>query len=429
MEDTRAQLRAQEKLDDTSPVKIAIIGVGGGGSNAVDNMIDAGVKVDVFMAVNTDRQALRVSKAHKRVQIGKGITKGFGAGADAEVGRKAAEESKDTLSSLIQDMDLVFITAGMGGGTGTGAAPVIAEIANNLGKLTIAFVTTPFSFEGESRMQQAVMGIKNLRKFVDSIIIIPNERLANVAKDMTTEKAFAYADDVLRQGVQATTDIIANPGRVNIDFADIRTILKNGGDTIMGIGCSNGTDRAIKAVQKAVNNAVLGTSVVGASKVIINVEGKDVKMEEVKRAVGAVRDVCAPGANIIFGTAVVPSLGDSIQITIIATGFRRPSGQPEQPATRARDEVIDAEEQQIPVFGAYQPSAAMHQSAPQQSRPQPSQQPLRPLVEPQAARRAEPQPTAQPQPTDTGAAPGGRHVSIENYEDNWLQKLKNNRSK
>ena len=424
MEDTRAQYRAQDKLDETSPVKIAIIGVGGGGSNAVDNMIDAGVKVDVFMAVNTDRQALRVSKAHKRVQIGKGITKGFGAGADAEVGRKAAEESKDTLSSLIQDMDLVFITAGMGGGTGTGAAPVIAEIANNLGKLTIAFVTTPFSFEGETRMQQAVMGIKNLRKFVDSIIIIPNERLANVAKDMTTEKAFAYADDVLRQGVQATTDIIANPGRVNIDFADIRTILKGGGDTIMGIGCSNGTDRAIKAVQKAVNNAVLGTSVVGASKVIINVEGKDVKMEEVKRAVGAVRDVCTPGANIIFGTAVVPSLGDSIQITIIATGFRRGPA-PEQPPMR--EEPIDAEEPQIPVFGSYQPSAAVRSQ--QVPRPQPSQQPLRPLVQP-VERRSEQPPVAHVQPESpkpAGEPSGGRHVSLENYEDNWLQKLKNNK--
>lgn len=400
MEDARASYKAQENKMDTSPVKIAIIGVGGGGSNAVDNMIDAGVKVDRFMAVNTDRQALRVSKAHKRVQIGSGLTKGFGAGANAEVGRKAAEESKDTLATLIQDMDLVFITAGMGGGTGTGAAPVIAEIANNLGKLTIAFVTTPFSFEGEKRMEKALVGIENLRKFVDSIVIIPNERLVNVAKDMTTEKAFAYADDVLRQGVQATTDLIANPGRVNVDFADIRTILSKGGDTIMGIGCANGTDRAMKAVQKAVNNAVLGTSIVGASRVIINVEGKDMKMDEVKRAVGAVREVCAPGANIIFGTGIVPALQDSIQVTIIATGFNK--GQTETPV---REEP--AEQEQIPVFGAVVPPV-------QPAQPRQPVQP-QPIID---------QPAEQPY---TGNSRGGKHIVLDDIDErSWLRKLNKN---
>lgn len=402
MEDARASYKAQENKMDTSPVKIAIIGVGGGGSNAVDNMIDAGVKVDRFMAVNTDRQALRVSKAHKRVQIGSGLTKGFGAGANAEVGRKAAEESKDTLATLIQDMDLVFITAGMGGGTGTGAAPVIAEIANNLGKLTIAFVTTPFSFEGEKRMEKALVGIENLRKFVDSIVIIPNERLVNVAKDMTTEKAFAYADDVLRQGVQATTDLIANPGRVNVDFADIRTILSKGGDTIMGIGCANGTDRAMKAVQKAVNNAVLGTSIVGASRVIINVEGKDMKMDEVKRAVGAVREVCAPGANIIFGTGIVPALQDSIQVTIIATGFNK--GQTEPPV---REEHVE-QEPQIPVFGAVVPP--VQQPAP--PRPPIQQQPI---ID---------QPAEQPY---AGNSRGGKHIVLDDIDErSWLRKLNKN---
>ncbi len=196
LEEIRNGIGASVKEESTSPVKIAIIGVGGGGSNAVDNMIAAGVRVNTFMAINTDRQALRVSKAQKRIQIGSNLTKGFGAGADAEVGRKAAEESRDTLNNLIKDMDLVFITAGMGGGTGTGAAPVIAELAHNLGKLTVAFVTTPFAFEGEVRMRNAQIGIANLRKFVDSIIIIPNERLASVAKDMTTQKAFEYADCV-----------------------------------------------------------------------------------------------------------------------------------------------------------------------------------------------------------------------------------------
>ncbi len=379
MEDLRSgSIRTDNRTDGISPVKIAIIGVGGGGSNAVDNMIAAGVKVDRFMAINTDLQALRVSKAQKRVQIGSGLTRGFGAGANAEVGRKAAEESKDTLNTLIQDMDLVFITAGMGGGTGTGAAPVIAELAHNLGKLTIAFVTTPFAFEGEVRMRNAQAGIANLRKFVDSIIIIPNERLASVAKDMTTQKAFEYADDVLRQGVQATTDLIACPGRVNVDFADIRAILENGGDTIMGIGRANGTNRAMVAVQKAVNNAVLGTSIEGASRVIINVEGKEIKMDEVSKAVDVIRGVCAKGANIIFGTAIVPELQDSIQVTIIATGFNKnPQDsapvreEPEQNVTPQKlftESLFDAPPAQPPV---QQPPVAPTQpvhSAPAQGR-------------------------------------------------------------
>ncbi len=414
MEDARAGYKAQqEKLAETSPVKIAIIGVGGGGSNAVDNMIDAGVKVDRFMAVNTDRQALRISKAHKRVQIGSGLTKGFGAGANAEVGKKAAEESKDTLSSLIEDMDLIFITAGMGGGTGTGAAPVIAEIANSLGKLTIAFVTTPFSFEGEKRMEKALIGIENLRKYVDSIVIIPNERLVSVAKDMTTEKAFAYADDVLRQGVQATTDLIANPGRVNVDFADIKSILTKGGDTIMGIGCSNGTDRAMKAVQRAVNNAVLGTSIVGASRVIINVEGKDIKMDEVKRAVGAVREVCAPGANIIFGTAIVPALQDSIQVTIIATGFNRNAETP------AREEVEQPIEEQLNVFGAPVAAPNVPPRSPVQPAPQPT--PVQPPVAPPI------QPQEDPRDVRAGRS---NHVVLDDFEEKmWLRKLNKNNGK
>lgn len=318
----------------TSPVKVVIIGVGGGGSNAVDNMITAGVNVDQFMAINTDRQALRVSKAKKRVQIGSNITKGYGAGANPEKGRLAAEECRETLNNLIKDMDLVFITAGMGGGTGTGAAPVIAEIAHNLGKLTIAFVTTPFKFEGDIRMRNAQMGIAKLREFVDSIIIVPNEKLASVAKDMTTQDAFKYADDILRQGVQATTDLIANPGRINVDFADIHTILEQGGDSIMGIGRASGANRAIEAVKKAVNNAVLDTSIEGATRAIVNIEGREIKMDEVTQAADLVKDICAKDANIIFGHAIVPSLKDEMQVTIIATGFNKTSAA-QQPQPRA----------------------------------------------------------------------------------------------
>ena len=379
LEEIRNGIGASVKEESTSPVKIAIIGVGGGGSNAVDNMIAAGVRVNTFMAINTDRQALRVSKAQKRIQIGSNLTKGFGAGADAEVGRKAAEESRDTLNNLIKDM-------------GTGAAPVIAELAHNLGKLTVAFVTTPFAFEGEVRMRNAQIGIANLRKFVDSIIIIPNERLASVAKDMTTQKAFEYADDVLRQGVQATTDLIANPGRVNVDFADICTILRGGGDTIMGIGCASGTNRAMVAVQKAVNNAVLGTSIEGASRVIINVEGREIKMDEVSRAVEVVRGVCAKGANIIFGTAIVPELQDSIQVTIIATGFNT------RPAAQYAEEHPQAQSAPQPIFP-----------------PQPTtiQQPA-------------PQPVPQPQPTTAvqrTQSDNGR-ISLDDSESiSWWQKL------
>lgn len=403
-EEIRTGAVAADTRESTSPVKIAIIGVGGCGSNAVDNMITAGVKVNTFMAINTDRQALRVSKAHKRIQIGSNLTNGFGAGADAEKGKKAAEESKETLNNLIKDMDLVFITAGMGGGTGTGAAPVIAELAHNLGKLVIAFVTTPFMFEGEVRMRNAQIGINNLRKFVDSIIIIPNERLANVAKDMTMQKAFEYADDVLRQGVQATSDLIANPGRVNIDFADICTILRQGGDTIMGIGRANGTNRAMIAMQKAVNNAVLGTSIEGASRVIINVEGKEVKMDEVSKAVDVIRGVCAKGANIIFGTAIVPELQDSIQVTIIATGFNKsPIG-----IESRREELAQ--------------TSSMIEEAPA-PQPQPIFKP-QPQPAPQSMFSQQPQPTPQPEPRQI-RKDNGRVVLDDTDTLSWWQKLKN----
>lgn len=403
--------------ESTSPVKIAIIGVGGGGSNAVDNMIELGVRVDQFMAINTDRQALRVSKAKRRVQIGSNITKGYGAGANPEKGRLAAEECRETLNSLIKDVDLVFITAGMGGGTGTGAAPIIAEIAHNQGKLTVAFVTTPFKFEGDVRMRNAQMGIAKLREFVDSIIIVPNEKLAGVAKDlgMSTQDAFKYADDILRQGVQATTDLIMNPGRINVDFADICTVLEQGGDSIIGIGRANGANRAIEAVKKAVNNAVLDTSIEGATRAIVNVEGKDLKMDEVSQAVALVRDICAPDANIIFGHGIVPALKDEMQVTIIATGFTKPiaGAQPVQ-----------------------QPAAAQQ---PQQQRPQatygmpygvPQQQPQRPYAQPQQPQQPQ-RPQQQSffqQPQQPNRPENNGYIGLDDDNDSsWLNKLKNRR--
>ncbi|MDE6402003.1 MAG: cell division protein FtsZ [Clostridiales bacterium] len=419
---------------NTSPVKVVIIGVGGGGSNAVDNMITAGVNVDQFMAINTDRQALRVSKAKKRVQIGSNITKGYGAGANPEKGRLAAEECRETLNNLIKDMDLVFITAGMGGGTGTGAAPVIAEIAHNLGKLTIAFVTTPFKFEGDIRMRNAQMGIAKLREFVDSIIIVPNEKLASVAKDMTTQDAFKYADDILRQGVQATTDLIANPGRINVDFADIHTILEQGGDSIMGIGRASGANRAIEAVKKAVNNAVLDTSIEGATRAIVNIEGREIKMDEVTQAADLVKDICAKDANIIFGHAIVPSLKDEMQVTIIATGFNKTA-----PAAPAQQQSVYGQQpmqQQYPTQnyagqGVYPPQQGMY---PQQPRQQVGYAPQNGYAQPngyapqqggvQQSFFNQQQPRQPQQPVRRAENNG--YVSLDEDNDNsWLKKLNN----
>ncbi len=336
--------QSQAASKPSSPVKVLIMGVGGGGSNAVDNMIRSGVKyVDMFMSVNTDVQALRASKAFKRVQIGANITKGFGAGANPDVGRAAAEEAKETLTEMMRDMDLVFITAGMGGGTGTGAAPIVAEIAHNLGKLTVAFVTKPFAFEGEARARNAEIGIANLRKNVDAIIIVQNERLTSIAKDMTMQNAFKYADDVLRQGVLATTDLIANPGRINVDFADIQTVLRQGGDSFMGIGRASGSNRALEAVKKAVNNAVLDMDIRGASRAIINIEGKDVKVDEANLIVSNIKEICAKDVNIIFGTSFVENLQDEIQVTVIATGFNK--GGAHQPAQQQFVSGINAQGQ------------------------------------------------------------------------------------
>ncbi|MCH5154486.1 MAG: cell division protein FtsZ [Clostridiales bacterium] len=372
-----------------SSVKVMIVGVGGGGSNAVDNMIEAKVKVNVFMAINTDKQALRISKATRRVQIGSNTTRGYGAGADPEKGRKAAEECRETLTKLIKDMDLIFITAGMGGGTGTGAAPVIAEIARKENKLVVAFVTTPFKFEGAVRMRNAQAGIAELRKYVDSIIIVPNERLATVAKDLTTQEAFKYADDILRQGVQALTDLIVNPGKINVDFADINTILKNGGDAIMAIGRASGTNRAVEAVKRAVNNNVLDTSIEGATRAIVQVEGREIKMSEVSQAVELVRDICAQDANIVFGHAIVPELQDQLQVTIIATGFSH--ARAEQQPTAPTQPVMQQRQPVQPV---------MHQAQPQ---PQPMMQTAQ--YQPVPPRPIQGQPMQAQAPVQGGAVP------------------------
>ena len=307
-----------------SPVcQILVVGVGGGGNNAVNRMIAADIKSAKFVAVNTDKQALMMSSATSQIQIGEKLTRGLGAGADPEVGRKAAEESRAEIAEKLKGADLVFITAGMGGGTGTGAAPVIASIAKEMGILTIAVVTKPFSFEGKTRAQNAELGIRNLAKCVDTLVVIPNDRLLQVGKGVPIVDAFKYADDVLRQGIQGIADLIATPSLINLDFADVRTVMKNRGLAHMGIGEGKGEKRNIDAVKQAVASPLLETTIEGATAVIINITGGyDLTLDEVNEAVMLVKEVVDPSANTIFGATIDENYNDRIQVTVIATGFQ-----------------------------------------------------------------------------------------------------------
>ncbi len=309
-----------------SPVNVArirVIGVGGGGNNAGDRMIDAGIKSAEFVAMNTDYQALIRSKAELKIQLGAELTKGLGAGADPSIGEKAAQESIEQIKEVLQDNDLVFITAGMGGGTGTGAAPVVASLAREMGILTVAVVTKPFNFEGKRRMENAEKGIENLRQYVDTLVIIPNEKLLSVVpKGTPIVKAFQVADDVLRQGIQGISDLIVNPALINLDFNDVRTVMSNKGLAHMGIGCGEGENRTLEAVRQAVQSPLLETDIEGATGVIINVTGGlDISLSEVAEASKLVQDVVDSSANIIFGAGVDEELGDKVVVTIIASGF------------------------------------------------------------------------------------------------------------
>ena len=310
-------------FNNISPIcKILVVGVGGGGNNAVNRMIASNIKSAKFVAVNTDKQALMMSNATQQIQIGEKLTRGLGAGADPEVGRKAAEESRAEIAEKLKDTDLVFITAGMGGGTGTGAAPVIASIAKEMGILTIAVVTKPFSFEGMTRMQNAELGIKNLSKCVDTLMVIPNDRLLQIVPKAPVVEAFKYADDVLRQGIQGISDLIATPSLINLDFADVRTVMKNRGLAHMGIGEGKGDNRALDAVRQAVASPLLETTIEGAKAVIINITGGfDLTMSEIDESVKLVKEVIDPSANTIFGATIDENYNDKIMITVIATGF------------------------------------------------------------------------------------------------------------
>lgn len=326
--------------NSTSIVKIKVLGVGGGGNNAVNRMIEANVASAEFVAINTDKQALLISKAEKRLQIGERLTGGRGAGAIPEIGRKAAEESKSSITEILKGTDLVFITAGMGGGTGTGAAPVIAQIAKELGILTVGIVTKPFAFENPKRMENAEKGINELRKYVDTIVIIPNERLLTILPEKTTlVEAFRYADDVLRQGIQGISDLIVFPGMINLDFADIETIMKNRGLAHMGIGHGKGENKTLEAVRQAVASPLIETTIEGATGVVLNIKGgSDITLREVNEAANMVKEVIDPSCNLIFGSSIDPEMRDEVEITIIATGFKVPGEEDEKEEEKPKEE-------------------------------------------------------------------------------------------
>jgi len=302
---------------------IKVIGIGGGGNNAVNRMIAANITSANFVAINTDKQALLMSNAEERVQIGEKLTKGLGAGADPNVGLKAAEESKAAIAEILKGADLVFITAGMGGGTGTGAAPVVAQMAKEMGILTVAVVTKPFAFEGRVRMQNAEQGMDNLKKHVDTLVVIPNDKLLKIVpKGTSMVEAFRHADDVLRQGIQGISDLIVSPSLINLDFADVRSIMKNKGYAHMGIGRAHGENKTHEAVRAAVYSPLLETKIEGATGVLINIKGGiDLPLDEVYEAAELVREVVDPNCNIIFGASIDENMEEEVEITIIATGF------------------------------------------------------------------------------------------------------------
>ncbi len=321
--------------------KIKVIGVGGGGGNAINRMVDAGVQGVEFVAINTDKQVLMYSKATNKIQIGEKVTDGKGAGAKPEVGKKAAEESMDTINDSLGGADMVFITAGMGGGTGTGAAPVIAQMAKDKGILTIGIVTKPFNFEGKRRMAQAEEGIAELSQHVDSLIIIPNERLKLISDEkITFANAFDAADDVLRQGVRSIAELITVPGLINLDFADVTSVMKDAGHAHMGVGRATGKDKAEEAAKMAITSPLLETSIKGSKGIIINIcASPDITLDAVDAASSIISETADPDANIIFGVALDSSLDDEMIVTVVATGF---GDQPNIVKAAAKEEAAPA---------------------------------------------------------------------------------------
>ena len=325
MDSTSNNNAVQRQADAFARIKV--IGVGGGGSNAVNRMIDEGIQGVEFIVANTDAQALMLTKAKGRVRLGDKLTRGLGAGGNPEVGRKAAEESADELYAALKGSDMVFVTAGMGGGTGTGAAPVVAQIAKESGALTIGVVTRPFTFEGMRRMQSADAGIGKLKEHADTLIAIPNDRLLQLAdKRASLQDAFRLADDVLHQGIQGISELITTPGLINLDFADVRAIMSEGGAALMAVGIGTGDERAKKAAEDAISSKLLDITIDGARGVLFNVTGgPSMTLFEVNQAAAIIRETSHPDVNMIFGAVIDPNMGDDLRITVIATGFERNS--------------------------------------------------------------------------------------------------------
>ncbi|MDK2903313.1 MAG: cell division protein FtsZ [Clostridiales bacterium] len=348
-------------IEEEHGAQIKVIGVGGGGNNAVNRMIEFGVKGVEFISINTDKQALYMSQANQKIQIGEKITKGLGAGANPDIGQKAAEESRDEIAQSVKGADMVFVTAGMGGGTGTGAAPVVAQVTKEMGILTVGVVTKPFAFEGRQRMMNAEKGLAELKGYVDTLVVIPNDRLLQVAEKKTSMlDAFKIADDILRQGVQGISDLIAVPGLVNLDFADVKTIMREKGLAHMGIGRGTGENRAVEAARQAIQSPLLETTIEGAKGVLLNITGsKNLGLFEVNEAAELVAEAADEEANIIFGAVIDDSLQDEVRITVIATGFERaerkaaaPSRDKNKAAAKeaAAGISIDYDELDIPAF-------------------------------------------------------------------------------
>ena len=312
-----------ENENQAGMATIKVVGVGGAGNNGVNRMVENGLKSVEFISVNTDRQQLNVSKANKKIQIGEKLTRGLGAGANPEVGKCSAEESKTEIAEALKGADMVFVTAGMGGGTGTGAAPIVAEVSKELGILTIGVVTKPFAFEGRVRMKNAEEGIKNLHESVDTLITVPNDKLLQIVQHNTSMMdAFSMADSVLKQGIQSISDLIKMPGLINLDFADVSSIMKDKGLAYIGIGSASGENRALEAAKQAIQSPLLETAISGAKGILLNIaSGGDLTLFEVSDASSLVTELCDPEANIIFGTSVRDDLDDNVLLTVIATDF------------------------------------------------------------------------------------------------------------
>jgi len=406
---------------------IKVVGIGGGGVNAINRMIEAGLKGVEFIAINTDAQALLMSDADVKLDVGRDLTRGLGAGADPEVGRRAAEDHAEEIEEVLKGADMVFVTAGEGGGTGTGGAPVVAKIAKGLGALTIGVVTRPFTFEGRRRANQAETGIGSLREEADTLIVIPNDRLLSISdRNVSMLDAFRSADQVLLSGVQGITDLITTPGLINLDFADVKSVMSGAGSALMGIGSSRGEERAVQAAEAAISSPLLEASIDGAHGVLLSVQGgSDLGLFEINEAARLVQEAAHPDANIIFGAVIDDALGDEVRVTVIAAGFD--GGTPQKRTDeRALGTVVSRPGVPAPAAGARPAPAAPAESAGQAApAPTPAASGA-PAAEPADAPAAEPAPaqTAQPAPAAEPVRPP-KQVVFDDPEDldvpEWLK--------